>query len=119
MNSDRRYDSDLNTVSEANDVHGHSSQEIGVQIDRENSNIDEPNIHDSSKKMMEMLSRQNQLLMMMLNKMMYPKILFKAYKTKLLVQMLGWKKQMRQQMFVEKLPSLIWVRIYLFKVVLK
>jgi hypothetical protein len=48
MNSDRRYDSDLNTVSEANDVHGHSIQEIGVQIDRENSNIDEPNIHDSS-----------------------------------------------------------------------
>ncbi len=49
MNSDCRYDPDLNTVSEANDVHGHSSQEIGVQIDRENSNIDEPNIHDSSK----------------------------------------------------------------------
>jgi hypothetical protein len=30
VNGDRRYDSDLNTVSEANDVHGHSSQEIGV-----------------------------------------------------------------------------------------
>ena len=30
VNSDHRYDSDLNTVSEANDVHGHSSQEIGV-----------------------------------------------------------------------------------------
>ncbi len=49
MNSDRRYDSDLKTVSAANDVHGHSSQEIGVQIDRENSSIDEPNIHCSSK----------------------------------------------------------------------
>ena len=48
VNSDCRYDPDLNTVSEANDVHGHSSQEIGVQIDRENSNVDEPNIHDSS-----------------------------------------------------------------------
>ncbi len=36
------------------------------------------------------------MLMMMLNKMMYPKILFKAYKTKLLVRMLGWKKQMRR-----------------------
>ncbi len=47
MNSDCRYDPDLNTVSDAN--HGHSSQKIGVQIDRENSNIDEPNIHDSSK----------------------------------------------------------------------
>jgi hypothetical protein len=49
VNSDRRYDPNLNTVSDTNDVHGHSSQEIGVQIDRENSNIDEPNIHDSSK----------------------------------------------------------------------
>jgi hypothetical protein len=35
------------------------------------------------RQMMEMLSRQIQLLMVMLNKMMYPKILFKAYKTKL------------------------------------
>jgi hypothetical protein len=35
------------------------------------------------KQMMDMLSRQIQFLMMMLNKMMYPKILFKAYKTKL------------------------------------
>jgi hypothetical protein len=47
------------------------------------------------KPMMQMLSRQIQLLLMMLNKMMYPKILFKAYKTKLFVMMLGWKKQMR------------------------
>ncbi len=30
VNGDRRYDSDLNTVSEANDIHDHSSQEIGV-----------------------------------------------------------------------------------------
>jgi hypothetical protein len=49
VNSGCRYDFDLNTVSEANDVHGHSSQESGVKIDRENSNVDEPNIHDSSK----------------------------------------------------------------------
>jgi hypothetical protein len=49
VNSDRRYDLDLNTASDSNDVHGHTSQEIGVQIDRENSNVDEPNIYDSSK----------------------------------------------------------------------
>jgi hypothetical protein len=49
VNSDSRYDPDLNTVSEANDVHDHSSQKIGVQIDNKNSNVDEPNIHDSSK----------------------------------------------------------------------
>ncbi len=40
---------EVETMGEENDVHSHSSQEIGVQIDRENSNIDEPNIHDSSK----------------------------------------------------------------------
>jgi hypothetical protein len=49
VNSDHRYDPALNTVSDANDVHGHSSQKIGVQIDKENSNVDEPYIHDSSK----------------------------------------------------------------------
>ncbi len=38
-----------NTVGEENDVHGLCSQETGVQIDRENRNVDEPNIHDSSK----------------------------------------------------------------------
>ncbi len=40
---------EVNTVGEENDVHGFCSQETGVQIDRENSNIDEPNIHYSSK----------------------------------------------------------------------
>jgi hypothetical protein len=80
---------------------------------------------------MQILSRQNQLLMMMLNKMVYPKILFKAYKTKLSMMIVRRKKQMKQLILVvmlikivmiklmEKLPSLIWVRIYLFKVVLK
>jgi hypothetical protein len=40
---------EVNTVGETNDVHGHSSQEMDVQIDVENSNVDESNIHDSSK----------------------------------------------------------------------
>jgi hypothetical protein len=39
---------EVNTVSEENDVHGLCSQETSVQIDRENSNVDEPNIHNSS-----------------------------------------------------------------------
>jgi hypothetical protein len=39
----------MSLIFDTIDVHGHSSQEIGVQIDRENSNVDEPNIHDSSK----------------------------------------------------------------------
>jgi hypothetical protein len=40
---------EVNTVGEENDVHGLCSQETGVQIDKGNSNVDEPNIHDSSK----------------------------------------------------------------------
>ncbi len=78
---DSIFDSvEVNTLGEENDVHGLCSQETGVQMDRENSNIDEPNIHDISKTNDANLSRQIQLLMMMLNKMMYPKILFKVYK---------------------------------------
>ena len=47
---DRIFDSvEVNTVGEENDVHGLYSQETGVQIDWENSNVDEPNIHGSSK----------------------------------------------------------------------
>jgi hypothetical protein len=95
VNRDRRYDSDVNTVSEANDIHGHSSQEIGVKIDRENSNVDEPNIHDSSKindgnaeqteSMVDDDVEQNDVF----------QNIIKAYKTKLLVRMLGWKKEGR------------------------
>ncbi len=59
---------EVNTVGEENDVHGLCTQEKGVQIDKENSNIDEPNIHDCSKTNDAMPSRQIQLLMMMLKK---------------------------------------------------
>jgi hypothetical protein len=60
----------VNTVSEANDVNGHPSQEIDVQIDAENSNVDDLILFMTvPKPMMQMLSRQNQFLMMMLNKM--------------------------------------------------
>jgi hypothetical protein len=47
---DHIFDSvEVNTVGEENDVRGLCSQETGVQINRENSNVDEPNIHDRSK----------------------------------------------------------------------
>ena len=36
-------------MGEEKDVHGLCSQETGVRIDKRNSNIDEPNIQDSSK----------------------------------------------------------------------
>ncbi len=36
-------------MGEENDAHGLCSQETGVQIDKGTSNVDEPNIHDSSK----------------------------------------------------------------------
>jgi len=90
---------EINIVGEANESNGHPSQESDVTVNAENSNVDEPDIIFVTggriamlmilifmivpKQMMEMLSRQIQLLMVMLNKMMYPKILFKAYKTKL------------------------------------
>jgi hypothetical protein len=45
---DHIFDSvEVNTVGEKNNFYGLCSQETGVQIDRENSNVDEPNIHDS------------------------------------------------------------------------
>ncbi len=77
------------------DVHCLCSQETGVQIDRENSNVDEPNIHDSSKTNDVNAEQANSIVDDDVEQMMYPKILFKAYKTKLIVMMLGWKKQMR------------------------
>jgi hypothetical protein len=110
---------EVNTVGEANDVHGHCSQEIGVQIDRENSNVDEPNIHDSSKtndanaeqteSMVDDDAKQNDV----------SQNIIQGLQNKTVSKDVGMEKQMRQLMFVEKLPSLIWVRIYLFKVVLK
>ncbi len=84
MNSDRRYDPALNTVSDANDVHGDSSQEIGVQNDRENSNVDEPKIHDSSKTNDGNAEQTDSIVDGdVLEQNNLSKILFKAYKTKL------------------------------------
>ncbi len=40
---------EVNTVGEENDVHGLCSQKNGVQIDKGNSNVDEPHVHGSSK----------------------------------------------------------------------
>ncbi len=65
---------EVNTVSEANDTNGHPSQESDVTVDAENSNIDGLDIiHDSSKQLTQLLSRQNQLLILMLIVMMYHK----------------------------------------------
>ncbi len=47
---DCSFDSvEVNTVGKEKDVHGLCSQKSGVQIDKGNINVDEPNIHDSSK----------------------------------------------------------------------
>ncbi len=65
---------EVNTVGEANDTNGHPSQEFDVTVDAENSNIDGLDIiHDCSKTLTQMLSRQNQLLILMLIVMMYHK----------------------------------------------
>ncbi len=83
VNSDRRYDPDLDTVSDANDVHGHSVKKLVFKLIGRIATLMNLIFMIVPKQMMEMLSRQIQFLMVMLNKMMYPKILFKAYKTKL------------------------------------
>ena len=67
-------------MSEANDVHGHSSQEIGVHIDRENSNVDEPNIHDSSKTNDDNAEQIESIVDNDVEQNDVSKILFKAYK---------------------------------------
>jgi hypothetical protein len=65
---------EVNTVGEANENNGHPSQESDVTVDAENSNIDGLDIiHDSSKQLTHMLSRQNQLSILMLIIMMYHK----------------------------------------------
>jgi hypothetical protein len=120
---------EVNRVGEANDANGHPSQESDVTIGAENTNIDEPHIiHDSSKAIDANAEPTESI---MLNIMMYPRILFKAPKKKLSVMMLRWEKQMRQLMLLvmlikivmielmKKIPSLIREMIYLFKMVLK
>ncbi len=119
MNSDRRYDPDLNTVSEANDVHGHSSQEIGVQIDRENSNVDGSNIHDSSKTNDDDAEQTESIVDNDVEQNNVSQNIIQGLQNELLVRMLGWIKQMRQLTLMGKLLSLIRVRNYLYKVVLK
>jgi hypothetical protein len=54
---------EINIVGEANESNGHPSQESDVTVNAENSNVDE---------LTQLLSRQNQLLMMILIIMMYP-----------------------------------------------
>jgi hypothetical protein len=72
---DRTLDSmEINIVGEANESNGHPSQESDVTVDAENSNVDEPDIlfMTGPNQLTQLLSRQNQLLMMILIIMMYP-----------------------------------------------
>ncbi len=120
MNSNCRYDSDLNTVSEANDVHGHSSQEIGVQIDVENSNIDEPNIHDNTKTNDGNAEQTESIIDDDVEQNDVSQNIIQGFQNKTVSDDVGMEKaDETTKVFVEKLPSLICVRIYLFKVVLK
>ncbi len=106
-------------MSEANDVNDHSSQEIDVQIDAENSNVDEPDfIHDSSKTNDGNAEQTEPIVDDDVEQSDVSQNIIQGLQTKLLVMMLEWKKQMRKLMLVEKLLSLIRVRNYLYKVVL-
>jgi hypothetical protein len=85
---------EVNTVGEANDANGHPSQDLMLQLVQRIAILMTLKLFKTVlKQLMQMLSRQNQWLMMMLNVMMYTKILFKAYKKKLSVMMLRWKSR--------------------------
>jgi hypothetical protein len=83
VNSDRRYDPDLNTVSEQMMFMIILVKKMVFKLIGRIATLMNLIFMIVPKQMMEMLSRQIKLLMVMLNKMMYPKILFKPYKTKL------------------------------------
>jgi hypothetical protein len=107
------------TVSEANDVHGHSSQEIGVQTDRENSNVDEPNIHDSSKTNHGNAEQTDSIVDDDVEQNNVPQNIIQGLQNKTVSKDIGMEKQMRRLMLMERLLSLIRARNYLYKVVLK
>ncbi len=119
MNNDHRYDPDLNTVSKTNDVHGHSSQEIGVQIDRENSNVDEPNIHDSSKTNDGNAEQTDSIVDDNVEQKDVSQNIIQGLQNITVSEDVGMEKADETTMLMEKLLSLIQVRNYLYKVVLK
>jgi hypothetical protein len=72
---------EVNTVDKANDAYGHPSQDSDDRIVQRIAMLRGLILFMTvPKQIMQMLSRQNQLLMIMLNRMMYPQILIKAYK---------------------------------------
>jgi hypothetical protein len=98
---------EVNTLDEENNVHDVCIEETGIQIDIDDSNIDEPNIHGSSKTNDGNNEQTESSIDDDVKQNDVSQKIFKAYKLKLVIRMLGWKMQMRQQMFVEKLPSVI------------
>ena len=109
---------EVNTVAEENNVHDVCIQETEVQIDIEDSNIDVPNIHGSSKtndgnnvqteSSVDDDVEQNDLSQKIIQDL----------QNKIVNNNVGMEMQMRQPMFVEKLSLVIQVRLYLFKVML-
>ncbi len=105
---DHIFDSvDPNTLAEVNNVHDICIEETGIQIDIEDSNIDEANIHGSFKTNDRNNEQSESSIDDDVERNDVSQKIFKAYKTKLLVRMLRWKTQTRQSMFVEILPSVI------------
>ncbi len=65
---------EINIVGEANDTNGHPSQKSDTTVNAENGNVDGLILFMTGpKQLTQLLSRQNQLLMMILIIMMYPK----------------------------------------------
>jgi hypothetical protein len=118
-NSNLIFDSvEVNTVAEENNENDVCIQETEVQIDIEDSNIDVPNIHGSSKtndgnnvqteSSVDDDVEQNDLSQKIIQDL----------QNKIVNNNVGMEMQMRQPMFVEKLSLVIQVRLYLFKVML-
>jgi hypothetical protein len=123
---------EVNTVGEANDVNGHPSQEFDVQIDAENSNVDEPDIiHDSFKTNDANAEQTESIVDDDAEQNDVSQNIIQGLQNKTVSDDVEMEKQMRQLMLVvmlikivmielmEKIPSLIKAWIYLFKVVLK
>ena len=83
----------VNTVGETNDVNGHPSQEFDVQIDAENSNVDEPNIiHDSSKTNDANAEQTESMVDDDVEQNDVPQNIIQGLQKKMSVMMLRWKK---------------------------
>ncbi len=86
---------EVNTVGDEKDVHGLCSQETGVQIDKGNNNLDEPNIHDSSKTNDANAEQTNSIIDDDVEQNEVSQIIIQGLQNKTVSNDVGMEKQMR------------------------